>query len=299
MKKYNSLILLLSLALLPITYVNANENSALSSLQFLTDAIPQTAIPPVTDFKLLSDEVEVKSAPEMTGEELFQYLHEYVQPAQGYSIHGYGEAKSYMYSTADNSGCNGKPGIITFYSRICANGSSGNGGDYKEIGDQNKDGVVDTYINAEHLWPQSFFAKQLPMVSDLHHLQPTFGTPNSRRSNYKFGIVKSYSKYSTSSGCKLGDKMFEPTDEVKGNVARAILYFVTRYYDKDIRQKSNYTDFWKRNVKMFLEWNKMDPPDTLEQRRNELIMKFQGNRNPYVDDYTLPDKIGEQVFASH
>jgi len=32
---------------------------------------------------------------------------------------------------------------------------------------------------------------------------------------------------------------------------------------------------------------------------NGLIEQFQGNRNPYVDDYTLADKVGASVFKSH
>jgi endonuclease I len=48
-----------------------------------------------------------------------------------------------------------------------------------------------------------------------------------------------------------------------------------------------------------MEWNRRDPPDAAEKRRNELISQFQGNRNPYVDDYTLVEKVGQKVFQSH
>jgi endonuclease I len=203
-----------------------------------------------------------------------------------------------MYSKADNTGCNGGPGILTFYSQVCASGSSDNGDDYKEQGDQNGDGVVDKLVNAEHLWPQSYFKSALPMVADLHHLQSTFATPNGRRGNFKF-CKASGSSYSTASGSKLGKNCFEPADAVKGNVARALLYFVTRYYDKNIRQGMDYKDFWTNNVPMLLAWNRQDPPDANERRRNDLIEQYQGNRNPFVDDPSLADRIGEAVFEAH
>ena len=233
----------------------------------------------------------------LTGEQLFQELHNYLTPVK-VIVPSYKQAKAYMYSKADNVGCNGRAGIITFYSQICTNGSSDNGNDYKEQGDQNSDGIVDKIVNAEHLWPQSYFNSALPMVSDLHQLASTFETPNGRRGNLKFTKV-SKALYSTSSGSKLGPDGFEPADAVKGNVARAMLYFVVRYYDRSIRQGMNYNDFWTLRVPMLLEWNRQDPPDASELRRNDLIDQFQGNRNPFIDDPSLADQIGAAVFASH
>jgi endonuclease I len=101
------------------------------------------------------------------------------------------------------------------------------------------------------------------------------------------------------SGSKLGAEGFEPADAVKGNVARAILYFIVRYYDRSIRNGMDYGDFWTKRVPMFLEWNKFDPPDAAERRRNELVREFQGNRNPFIDAPDLADRIGEKVFMSH
>lgn len=235
---------------------------------------------------------------EISGEALFSYLHEITAPAAQRAPVSYKAAKAFMYSRADNTGCGGVPGILTFYSQVCVKGSSDNGNNYKEQGDQNKDGVVDAFINAEHIWPQGYFNSNLPMVADLHHLAPTFVTPNGRRGNFKFGQVSTPS-YATSAGSKQGKDAFEPADAVKGNVARAMLYFVVRYYDKSIRQGMNYDEFWMRRVPMLLEWNRQDPPDANEVRRNGLVEGFQGNRNPFVDDPSLADKIGAQVFAAH
>jgi len=234
---------------------------------------------------------------DVDGEELFTYLHDATEPARRAPV-SYSGARKFMYSQADNTGCNGKPGIITFYSQVCVNGSSDNGNDYPERGDVNGDGVVDSFINAEHIWPQGYFNSNLPMVADLHHLAPTFVTPNGRRGNLKFAKVSGII-YKTSSGSKLGKEGFEPADAVKGNVARAVLYFIVRYHDKSIRQGMDYASFWTKNVPMLLEWNRQDPPDAAERRRNDLVEDFQGNRNPFIDHPTLADRVGEMVFKSH
>jgi len=290
-------VLILTAAMWP-GFAYAGEGALITQLQE-QNAQREVSVPAPSDFvEAVLPATRASSVPSnLSGEELFQYLHKVTNQAK---THSYNQAKDYMYGTADNFLCDGsKNGILTFYSQICSFGTSSSGNSYKEKGDQNNDGVVDTYINAEHLWPQSFFGKQTPMVSDLHHLQSTFGTPNNRRSNYKFCEVTGNVKYSTSAGSKLGGGCYEPADAVKGNVARSILYFVTRYYDRNIKQNMNYKDFWTNDIDMFLKWNRQDPPDQREMDRNGLIEQFQGNRNPYVDDYTLADKVGASVFKSH
>lgn len=59
------------------------------------------------------------------------------------------------------------------------------------------------------------------------------------RSNYPFGKVGS-ATFTSENGSKLGTsispnysgKVFEPIDEFKGDIARMILYFATRYESK-------------------------------------------------------------------
>lgn len=238
-------------------------------------------------------------AGQLSGEELFQYLHNALNAQSARAVvPGYKQAKAYMYSKADNINCDGRPGILTFYSQACAGGSSASGNDYHEQGDQNEDGTVDKIVNAEHLWPQSYFNGALPMVADIHQLASTFETPNSRRANLKFAVI-SKALYSTASGSRLGADGFEPADAVKGNTARAMLYFVVRYYDRSIRQGMDYNDFWTSRVPLLLEWHRQDPPDANERGRNDLVEAFQGNRNPFIDDPSLADQIGADVFVSH
>lgn len=278
---------------------NSNVSASQPALDVLMDeaaGFSFEAPAPAVQPPLLSRVFELPEE-DLNGDQLFDYLHDATVPAQR-AAPSYKASKAYMYSKADNTGCNGGPGIITFYSQICVNGSSDNGNDYPERGDLNKDGVVDSFINAEHIWPQGYFNSALPMVADLHHLAPTFVTPNGRRGNVKFSEVAG-PVYRTSSGSMLGKEGFEPADAVKGNVARAVLYFVVRYHDRSIRQGMDYNSFWVRTVPLLLEWNRQDPPDAAERRRNDLVEDFQGNRNPFIDYPDLADRVGEQAFRSH
>lgn len=290
------LLVVVSILSAPAAAVYAQDGDASSAISALKDSVSPSSLDLVPEMPA----PKAAAAPQLSGEELFQYMHKSLNSRELdiESIPGYKQAKAFMYSKADNINCDGKPGILTFYSEVCAAGTSDNGNDYKERGDQNKDGVVDKIVNAEHLWPQSFFNSASPMVADIHQLASTFETPNSRRGSMKFGVV-SKAQYSTSCGSKMGSDSFEPCDPEKGNVARAMLYFVTRYYNKSIRQGMNYSDFWTARVPMFLEWNRQDPPDASEQRRNGLVEGFQGNRNPFIDDPSLADQIGQKVFQSH
>lgn len=235
----------------------------------------------------------------LSGEALFAFVHNNTAPVIPGMPTDYLKSKKYMFSIADNAGCGGGPGVTCLYSQICVKGSSEHGEDYKETGDLNDDGFVDSDgMNAEHSWPQSFFNQAYPMRADLHHIFPTFIKPNNTRGSEPFAMV-SRADYSTNSGTKMGAEGFEPADAAKGDIARAILYFVVRYYDKNIRDGANYKDFWTARVPMFLEWDRTDPPDAAERRRNDLIEKYQGNRNPFVDDTTLAGRIGARVFQAH
>jgi|GEM_PF-934862 len=230
-----------------------------------------------------------------TGVELIKALHE-ITAANFHSL-GYAQARKVMYGVADNVEINGVRGILTAYSQVFVPGTSDNGDNYKEIGDRNGDGIMDPGINAEHSWPQSFFKKAEPMRSDMHHLQSTFITPNGRRGNMPYGMVQGAPDYKLLSGTKRGSGVYEPSDRTKGNTARALLYFMIRYYDRPIANMDK-RNFWTDRVDTLLYWNRMDPPDAMEVRRNDIVEKAQGNRNPFIDDYTLADRIGPEALKA-
>jgi len=292
--------------------VGINKAALAAVLAFLPLSVPAyaagPAFPSLEALASLSGPVHISALPELplpartpwdgfSGEDLFQALHSALVPTVS-PVPSYAQAKTYMFSTAEGRDCGGAPGILAFYSQVCVAGSGSSGNDYRERGDQNGDGTVDKFMNAEHIWPRGFSKGALPMASDLHQLAPTLFTPNGRRANLRFAVVPD-PVYSTDSGSRLGSEGFEPADAVKGNVARAVLYFVVRYYDRDIRNGADYRDFWTARVPMFLEWNRADPPDEAERRRNGLVESFQGNRNPFVDDPSLADRIGPSVFRAH
>ena len=138
------------------------------------------------------------------------------------------------------------------------------------------------FINTEHSWPQSRFSTTYPETlqkSDLHALYPTSPSINTTRNNLEFGEV-SFVTTSTCPGTKVGfldvthaTRYFEPPDVHKGNVARSIFYFSTRY-------NLNISEVEEAFLK---KWHQLDPVDEFERWRHEEIFKIQKVRNPYID----------------
>ena len=162
-------------------------------------------------------------------------------------------------------------------------------GSYKKEGD---------CYNREHSVPQSWFSKASPMRSDIVHVIPTDGYVNNRRSSFPFGEVGSVTYQSNNGYSKLGSAksglgytgtVFEPNDEIKGDIARIYFYMVTCYQNKctgwsgGVFTGTTYQPLAKWAFYMFMRWSKQDPVDDVERARNEAVMTVQGNRNPFVD----------------
>ncbi|MBI5597043.1 MAG: endonuclease [Elusimicrobia bacterium] len=210
----------------------------------------------------------------------------------------YDAAKSYLFTDADSVKVEGQRGVVDAYSGIFVPGQGGDGGRYRERGDQDGDGYTETNgMNVEHLWPQSYFNERLPMRADMHHLMATFQHPNSMRGRLPFGEVPdSKAEYHNAYGAKMGNGLFEPPDSAKGRVARAMLYFFVRYGDQAIMPPGVANHFWNSRIEMFLRWNRQFPPTQFERNRNGVVESFQGNRNPFVDDPSLAERIGVEGF---
>ena len=88
--------------------------------------------------------------------------------------------------------------------------------------------------NREHVWPQSLSGGLYGTSgagSDIHHIRPTINSINSSRGNQKFGDVNKQGekKYNgTPYGYSSGG-VFEPLDNVKGDVARIVMYMYMHY----------------------------------------------------------------------
>ncbi|MBR6825521.1 MAG: endonuclease, partial [Oscillospiraceae bacterium] len=172
-------------------------------------------------------------------------------------------------------------------------------------------------FNREHVWPKSrasFY--QSEGGSDLHHLRPTNEGMNSARSNYTFTNVREYMEKpeevkldgkvvlwlnktyaeNTPEEQKTTDNlgMVEVNDNIKGDVARILLYVYTRWEEKNLFENDpnakpgSSTDennglrvFFDRET--MLQWCEMDPVDTWEMSRNDATQAVQGNRNVFID----------------
>lgn len=162
-------------------------------------------------------------------------------------------------------------------------------------GNQNSEG--DCY-NREHLIPQSSFNSSYPMQSDIHHVIPTDCRVNNYRGSFPFGNVATAnltslngSKRGSSAMAGYSGTVFEPIDEFKGDIARALLYFATRYENTvdgytsfDMFNGTEDQVFFPWAITVLLDWHyNIDPVDQRERDRNNAAFSFQGNANPFVD----------------
>lgn len=190
-------------------------------------------------------------------------------------------------------------------------------------------------IEREHIWPKShgFDADEVAGArGDPMHLWAADGSTNGIHSNYFYGKVDqtktfedSKTKYAWSGHNLLGysktitgstEKVFEPQDCDKGDIARACFYMVARYNNiagndtsidsanpnlclgNDVSKSeetgtSTATKVFSLGILLdLLEWNKLDPVDEFEIHRNNLLFKnYTNNRNPFIDFPEWADAI--------
>ena len=153
--------------------------------------------------------------------------------------------------------------------------------------------------------------------TDMHHIRPSEQSVNSSRGNHPYGIATDHSKplhpktpgdqiVLTDVDCGyVSNGVFEPIDSVKGDVARILMYVYTHYNSYEYvggttngtYGKDSFFDqlYIKRVVvtsegttdaawKLLLNWSTSDPVDESEIIRNNAAAKYQGNRNPFIDN---------------
>lgn len=184
-------------------------------------------------------------------------------------------------------------------------------------------------FDREHVFPKSYGFngandkyKDLTAGCDAHNLHIATSEGNQQgHSNYPYGNVVDKEDESTEviksqltgdiSGYlgigKNGNKVFEPLDKDKGDIARSIFYMAARYHNYEDLGKGDETPALalgnnvdrtstkepsdtKNNPGVYgelddlLAWNKEDPVTEFERQRNDLIYNnVQYNRNPFVD----------------
>lgn len=216
--------------------------------------------------------------------------------SNGHVDQGYGSLYTGYVTTFTDTEYENDGSILLYYTENPSgtdpygyNHGSNNCGNYSAEGD---------CYNREHLVPQSAFGSANPMRTDIHHVIPSDGYANGQRGSFPFGTVSSAS-WTSLNGSKRGSSsvsgysgtVFEPIDEFKGDIARAVLYFAVRYEDT----MDNYGGFDMFNgtenqaledwaITMLLDWHyNVDPVDQQEIDRNNAAYNYQGNANPFVD----------------
>ncbi|MEA2103358.1 MAG: endonuclease [Candidatus Cloacimonadota bacterium] len=154
-------------------------------------------------------------------------------------------------------------------------------------------------FSCEHSYCQSWIDSEIVGIennrakADLHHLFPVKLPVNIARSNYPFDIVQYFTNSYTEDGGNtvsyLGinqnnSVVFEPDEQHKGNLARALLYFIVRY-------ESCLTFGNVEMLETLLEWHYEDSVNSTEIDRNDAIYDFQTNRNPFIDHPEFVEEI--------
>lgn len=216
-----------------------------------------------------------------SGTDLKSALHEIIN---GHIDFSYSDAKYIInYSDADPSNANN---VILFYTQRSQ--------DADTYGSGSND------INREHVWAKSHggFEDVRPMDGDAFNLRPTDASVNIQRSNLDFDEVAGGTEVTEAPGTYYTTSRWEPSDAVKGQVARIIFYMATRYEGTNGELDLEAVDDVNTSpnpqhgkLSTLLAWNRDFPPTDFERRRNERIFDAQKNRNPFIDNPAFADLI--------
>jgi hypothetical protein len=168
-------------------------------------------------------------------------------------------------------------------------------------------------FNTEHTVPRGrlreAFGEPSPEYDDaegdLHHLFPSDETANNLRASFDFGATDC----ATPGNCRFDEESqlglptgmsgdpncpqgVDPGEALcvmqvrparRGDIARAMFYMSMRW-------ELPLDDVMETSLR---GWHVEDPPDQREDTRNAAVESSQGNRNPFIDDPTLVDRISD------
>jgi len=181
-------------------------------------------------------------------------------------------------------------------------------------------------FDREHIWAQSLgdFGRTSGAGSDFHALLPADIKGNSpAHSNNNFAVPQTgITNYNNDKGTYVGrtgylngasEKVFEPLDQYKGDIARAMFYMSARYftyvdethpklslvYGSPVAVTANSEQAGLAgDLGALLAWHELDPVDEYEIKRNNLIYNnYQGNRNPFIDFPELARVAYDQTYS--
>lgn len=137
--------------------------------------------------------------------------------------------------------------------------------------------------------------------ADLLHIRPLISSYNSGRNNKPYAELTSYT---TSAYGYYNSSYFMPFDNVKGNIARELMYVYVHYSTAYGGLTNAYTgslDITKivytpqgteeASFDLLLSWNELDPVEDSELLLNDVAEKEQGNRNPFIDNPEYAEMI--------
>ncbi len=214
----------------------------------------------------------------LTGEALQAKLHSIIR---NHTVKSYSDVKSVLRDIDEDP--NNSDNVLLIYSRKSipkSDFASNNQADF---------------WNREHTWPKShgFPNEQDTAYTDVHHLRPCDATINSSRSNKDFNNVEhtAANEEGEAANTYTTSDFWEPTDEVKGDLARTMFYMATRYNSESLDLElvdriSRSGDPELGVLYTLLQWHENDPVSQAEIDRNNGVFGYQGNRNPFIDEPT-------------
>ena len=236
------------------------------------------------------------------------------------------------------------------------------GNAYADANPENPNEIIDFYSQysydnnwgtgkweREHVWCQSLSGGLYPSTggstrgagADIHAIRQEIGSINGSRNNSRYGEVSnknSYAKYYnfnnmsiSSSGTLYGyldgevisNGLFEPKDEVKGDVARILMYLYMHYSSEvdanksrlglelegdDRKTQSASGNLVITNIvytpegtnqsawDLLLKWNEFDEVSLLEKNRNDYCASVTGTRNPFIDHSEFAEIIWDTEY---
>lgn len=156
---------------------------------------------------------------------------------------------------------------------------------------------TDADFSREHVFAHSWMpgnpynSPEQAQYTDQHNLFPVRMTGvNGARSNLPFGnvITANHTYLDSKRGVDAnGNVVYEPRDEIKGDIARALMYMAVTYNGTNGTWAfPDWISFilpYGQDAEVIRQWHFQDLPDDYEIARNEYIYSVQGNRNPFID----------------
>lgn len=124
-------------------------------------------------------------------------------------------------------------------------------------------------------------------ISDPHNIYPVKQKALLDRRGTRFGdLPEDVQPASGDCPYQLSFQTFEPPENARGNVARAMFYM---HETHDLPLVGS--------EETFKRWNRQDPPDEQERARNDAIKAMTGRSNPFIDNPDRARQVGDETSS--